>query len=77
MKKKVTGEGMKLVKCEGDGKVFVADEDKIVSVVELRGESLSLNGNDVLALSSTLKYDIKLMKGAGALAGGLFNVKVS
>lgn len=76
MKKKLTGEGMKLVKCEGVGKVFVADNDKVVSVVHLQNESLSLNGNDVLAFSGSLKYDIKFMKNAGILAGGLFNVRV-
>lgn len=67
---------MKLIKCEGHGKVFVADNDKVVSVVHLQNEALSLNGNDVLAFSGSLQYDIKFMKSAGILAGGLFNVKV-
>lgn len=77
MKKAVTGEGMKLVRCEGQGKVFCADMGKSVSIVQLSNESLSVNGNDVLAMSSTLKHDIKLMKGAGMMAGGLFNVRIS
>jgi uncharacterized protein (AIM24 family) len=77
MKKAITGEGIKLIKCEGQGKVFCADQCKRVSIVQLNNESLSVNGNDVLALSGSLKYDIKLMRGAGMAAGGLFNCRVS
>jgi uncharacterized protein (AIM24 family) len=75
--KNLTGEGMKLVKCEGQGKVFCADQGKTVSVVQLNNESVSVNGNDVLALSGSLNYDITLMAGAGMAAGGLFNCRVA
>lgn len=77
MKKAITGEGMKLVKAEGTGKVYCAENGKVVSVLEMNNESISINGNDVLALSGSLQYDIKIAKGAGMLSGGLFNVKVS
>lgn len=77
MKKALTGEGMTFVKCEGRGKVFVADAAKIVSIINLQNQSISVNGNDVLAMSGGLKYDIKLMRGAGAMAGGLFNCRIS
>ncbi len=40
--------------------------------MQLNSESLSVNGNDVLAMSGSLKYDIKLMRGGGMAAGGLF-----
>lgn len=68
---------MTFVKCEGQGKVFVADTGKIVSIINLQNQSMSVNGNDVLAMSQGLKYDIKLMRGAGAMAGGLFNCRIS
>lgn len=76
MKKALTGEGIKLMKCEGVGKVFCAEFGKTVCVIEMNGESLSINGNDVLAMSGSLKYDIKFVKSAAMLAGGLFNVRV-
>lgn len=76
VKKAFTGEGMKLVKVEGAGKLYCAEHGKVVSVLELNNESISINGNDVLALSASLQYDIKFAKGASMLAGGLFNVRV-
>lgn len=75
-KKALTGEGVKLAKAEGRGKVFCADQGKKVVIVNLQNERMFINGNDVLALSSTVKYDIKMMRG-GSMAGGLFNVAVS
>ncbi len=69
--------GITFVKCEGKGKVLVADRGKVISIMQLNGESLSVNGNDVLAMSGSLKYDIKLIHPAGMLAGGLFNCRIT
>jgi uncharacterized protein (AIM24 family) len=77
-KKALTGEGMTLMKMEGNGRVYLADKNKRVHVLNLAGESLCVNGNDLLALQSTLEWDIVMLKSvAGALAGGLFNVQIS
>jgi uncharacterized protein (AIM24 family) len=78
LKKAVTGEGMSLMKMEGNGRVYLADRNKRVHVLALEGESLCVNGNDLLALQSTLDWDIVMLKSvAGALAGGLFNVQIA
>jgi uncharacterized protein (AIM24 family) len=78
LKKAVTGEGMTLMKMEGNGRVWLADRNKRVHVLRLDGESLCVNGNDLLALQSALDWDIVMLKSvAGALAGGLFNVQIS
>ena len=78
LKKAVTGEGMTLMKMEGNGRVYLADKGKRVHVLDLAGESLCVNGNDLLALQSTLDWDIVMIRSmAGALAGGLFNVQIS
>jgi uncharacterized protein (AIM24 family) len=54
LKKAVTGEGMTLMKMEGNGRVVLADRNKRVHVLALQpGESLCVNGNDLLALQST------------------------
>jgi uncharacterized protein (AIM24 family) len=78
VKKAVTGEGMTLMKLEGAGRVYLADRNKRVHVLELRGDSLCVNGHDLLALQATLAWDIVMLRSvAGALAGGLFNVQIS
>lgn len=75
-KKALTGEGAKLTKATGRGKVYLADTGKKITVLQLNGESLFVNGNDVLAFESSLKWDINLMRRIGAmLGGGLFNVR--
>ena len=76
LKKAFTGEGARLTKAEGAGKLYLADAGKKVSVLYLAGQSLFVNGNDVLAFEPSLKWDIKMMRKVTAMvAGGLFNVR--
>lgn len=78
LKKSLTGEGTKLTKVEGRGRLYVADSGKRISILNLQDESIFVNGNDLLALEPQIKYDIKMMrKITGMLAGGLFNVKLT
>lgn len=77
LKKAITGEGTRLTKVEGRGRVYVADSGKRISILNLQNESLFVNGNDLLAMEPQIEYDIKMMrKITGMLAGGLFNVKL-
>ncbi|MGE7603802.1 AIM24 family protein [Peribacillus sp. NPDC097675] len=76
-KKAITGEGASLMKATGRGKLYVADQGKKISIIHLNGESICINGNDLLAFESSIKWDIKMMRRiAGLLAGGLFNVRL-
>ncbi len=76
-KKAFTGEGTSLMKATGNGKLYLADGGKKISVLNLRDESIFVNGNNLLAFEPSLNWDIKLMRRmAGMLAGGLFNVKI-
>ena len=78
LKRAVSGEGAKLTKATGKGSLYLADEGKKISILNLRGETLFVNGNDLLAFEDGVEWDIKLMrKIAGMLSGGLFNVKLS
>lgn len=44
-------------------------------IVELKNESLVLNGSNLLAFEPSLQWDVKFMKGpAGWTEGGLFNI---
>ncbi len=77
LKKSFTGEGVRLTRAEGKGSLYLADMGKKVSILELQGESLFVNGNDLLAFEDGIQWDIKLMRKVTAmLAGGLFNVKL-
>lgn len=77
LKKAVSGEGTKLTKVEGAGKVYMADLGKKVIILQLANEAIVVNGNDLLAFEPSIKWDIKLMKKVTAmLAGGLFNVRL-
>ncbi|AQQ51851.1 AIM24 family protein [Planococcus lenghuensis] len=77
-KKALTGEGASLMKARGQGRLYLADQGKKITIFELNGESITVNGNDLLAFEPGIEWDIRLMKRvAGMMAGGLFNVKLS
>jgi len=77
LKSAVSGEGTKLTKAEGRGQVYLADSGKKITILNLQGESLFVNGNDLLAFEPTITYEIKMMKKMSTLmAGGLFNIRL-
>ncbi len=77
LKKAFTGEGTRLTKAEGQGKVYLADEGKKITILNLQGDAICVNGNDLLAFEPTVQWDIKMMKSlSGLAAGGLFNVRL-
>ena len=77
LKRAVSGEGTRLTKAEGQGALYLADGGKKVTILDLGGETLFVNGNDIMAFEPTISWDIKLMrKIAGMMAGGLFNVRL-
>lgn len=77
LKKAVTGEGLDLMQVTGNGEVFFADMGADVHIIDLEGDTLSINGMNILAFSDTLDWDIQLIRSAGIVAGGLFNTIVS
>jgi uncharacterized protein (AIM24 family) len=77
LKKMVTSEDMPLMRVRGQGEVFFASEAGYVYLVELGGDGISVNGRNLLAFDSSLTWDINRVKGAGIMAGGLFNTTVS
>ena len=82
LKRSVSGEGTKLTKAfkynhEGQGVLYLADAGKKISILDLGGDTLFVNGNDILAFEDGIDWDIKLLrKVTGMLAGGLFNVRL-
>jgi uncharacterized protein (AIM24 family) len=65
-----------LTKAQGQGRLYLADEAKKISILKLNNEAIFVNGNDVLAFEPSLRWDITMMRSmAGMFAGGLFNVR--
>ncbi len=78
LKKMVSGEGMQLMKVEGQGRVYLADAGKKITLLRLAGESIFVNGNDVLAIEAGVESKITMMRRmAGMMSGGLFNMRLS
>ncbi|MDO9356019.1 MAG: AIM24 family protein [Solirubrobacteraceae bacterium] len=75
LKRAVTGEGQKLMSMTGSGEVFLADSAKHVHLVYLENESITVNGQALLAMEEDIAWDINKVQGgaAGMMAGGLFN----
>lgn len=74
-KKAITGEGTALMKATGHGKLYLADQGKKITIFDLTDETVTVNGNNLLAFEPTVQWDIRLMKKmAGMMSGGLFNV---
>jgi uncharacterized protein (AIM24 family) len=77
LKKLATSEDMPLMRVSGQGEVFFANEAGYVYLLELSGDGISVNGRNLLAFDASLAWDINRVKGAGMMAGGLFNTTVT
>ncbi len=74
LKRAVTGEGLALMSVRGQGEMWFASLAHKCFLIDMEpGDGLSINGRNVLCFDSTLQYEIKMVKGAGMLGGGLFN----
>ena len=73
----VTGEGVDMMQCTGQGELFVADEAADVQIMYLENDSISVNGSNILAFSSSIEWDIHRINARGAaMTGGLYNVSL-
>ena len=73
IKKALTGEGLPLMRCSGQGDVFLAERAYDVHLLNLTDSGLSISGKNVLAFSSGLDWNIERVKGGSIATGGLFN----
>lgn len=77
LKRSVTGEGAKLTKAEGRGRLYLADSGKTIKILRLQNESIVVNGSDLLAFEPSINWEIKMMKKLAAMmSAGLFNVRL-
>ena len=76
VQQRLTGEGVPLMSVTGRGEVFLSDLGSEVFLVDLEGpdDALTINGRNVLAFEPSLRWDVQLVPGTGALSSaGLFN----
>ncbi|MCQ4209097.1 AIM24 family protein [Streptomyces longispororuber] len=74
----ITGEGAPLMKCSGDGLLYLADYGADVVVINLGGDSISVNGTNLLAFDAHLQWGVERVKGLAKFAGqGLWNITIS
>ena len=73
LKKALTGEGLPLMRCQGQGDVFLAEKAHDVHLLNLTNSGLSISGKNVLAFSANLDWNIERVKGGSIATGGLFN----
>ncbi|MFK4098649.1 TerD family protein [Streptomyces sp. NPDC019531] len=73
----LTGQGMSLMRCTGNGEVFLADEASRVFVIRLQGEQLYTSAQGVLAFDESLETEVRRIEGAGLPGGGFFSMLFS
>ena len=78
LKRRATGESVALMQCTGQGTVWFAKDAMEVLIVELNGDTLKVESEQLLALSDKLKTDVAFAGVRGASSGqGLFTTTVT
>ena len=66
-----------LAKAEGKGCVYISDNGAHNQVVRLEGGTVYIASANLLAFEPTLQHEVRMVGGAGVLAGGIFMIKLS
>jgi uncharacterized protein (AIM24 family) len=74
IKQKMTGEAAVMMEAAGNGILYLADQGKEITILQLNGETIYVDGFNCLAFSDTIAWDIQRASGGGAMAGGLWNL---
>ena len=78
IKRKATGESVALMQCSGTGTVWFAKDAMDVVIVELAGDTLKVESEQLLAISDGLRTDVAFAGLRGASSGqGLFTTTVT
>lgn len=76
--RRITGENMEIMKVQGSGICYLADEAQHVTILDLeQGESVLVESENLLAFTENCKYGVKMI-GAGIISQkGLFTTKIT
>ncbi|MEU1704926.1 TerD family protein [Streptomyces sp. NPDC005706] len=70
-----TGQEMQLMRCTGQGQVFLAENSTHVHPVELQGDAICVSAENVLAFDESLQYEVRRIEGHGIPGGALFTMQ--
>ncbi|WP_143070865.1 AIM24 family protein, partial [Streptomyces malaysiense] len=70
-----TGQEMQLMRCTGQGQVFLAENAANLHPVELQGDAICVSADNVLAFDETLQYEVRRIEGHGIPGGALFTMQ--
>jgi uncharacterized protein (AIM24 family) len=75
MQNAASGQGMDLMRCSGQGEVFIAEDAADLHIIELTGQfGLTAKADSIMAFDATLQRDIQRFESAGIPGGGFFQV---
>jgi uncharacterized protein (AIM24 family) len=73
----VTGEGLNLMRVTGNGTVFLANQAQDIHIIDLAGDGLTVDGKNVLAFETGLRWDIVRIDSQVQVAGaGAYNIEL-
>ncbi|GAA3831217.1 hypothetical protein GCM10022403_075570 [Streptomyces coacervatus] len=70
-----TGQEMQLMRCTGQGQVFLAENSANLHPVELQGDAICVSAESVLAFDESLQYEVRRIEGHGIPGGALFTMQ--
>ncbi|MFI9761905.1 TerD family protein [Streptomyces sp. NPDC051963] len=70
-----TGQEMQLMRCTGQGQVFLAENSAMLHPIELQGDGICVSAENVLAFDEGLQYEVRRVEGHGIPGGALFTMQ--
>lgn len=70
-----TGQEMQLMRCTGQGQVFLAENSAHVHPIELQGDAICVSADSVLAFDESLQHEVRRIEGHGIPGGALFTMQ--
>ncbi|MEV7542234.1 TerD family protein [Streptomyces sp. NPDC089915] len=69
-----TGQEMQLMRCTGRGQLFLAENGAHLHAIELQGDGICVNSENVLAFDESLQHEVRRIEGHGIPGGALFTM---
>ncbi|OIJ89332.1 stress protein [Streptomyces sp. MUSC 14] len=70
-----TGQEMQLMRCTGQGQVFLAENATQLHPIELQGDAICVSAENVLAFDESLQHEVRRIEGHGIPGGALFTMQ--
>lgn len=75
--RRITGEGLNLMRVHGTGTVFLANQAQDIHLLDLGGDALTVDGDNVLAFDRNLSWDLVRIDSQVQVAGaGSYNIEL-